>query len=70
MTPKYKKPLPKRFSVAMSEEAYANLRDLASDTKLSNNYVLTTIFEYADELIDKEAFRKAVDDMLEKARVD
>ena len=68
--PKYRKPLPKRFSAAMSEEAYAALRKRADALNLSNNYVLTAVFEYADALIDDEALKKAVADMLEKSRVE
>lgn len=67
--PRYRKPLPKRFNAGVSEDAYANLRRLASESGLSNNYVLTVLLEYADELITPEAFQRCVDDMLEKARV-
>ena len=45
--PKLRKPLPKRFNAGVSEDAYANLRRLASDTGLSNTYVLTVLFEKA-----------------------
>lgn len=68
--PKFRKPLPKRFNVAVTDEAYAKLRGFAGQTSLSNNYVLTTLLEYADELIDPTAFQRCVDDMLEKARVE
>ena len=67
--PKFRKPLPKRFNVAVTDEAYATLRRFAGDTNLSNNYVLTTLLEYADELVDPFAFQRCVNDMLEKARV-
>lgn len=67
---KYRKPLPKRFSAAMSDEAYAKLRAFAEASRLSNNYVLTAVFEHADDLIDQSAFKKAVAGMLEKSRVD
>ena len=67
--PKFRKPLPKRFNAATTEEAYAKLRRFAADTGLSKNYVLTTLLEYADELVDTAAFQRCVDDMLEKARV-
>ena len=67
--PKYRKPLSKRFNAAMSEEAYAGLRRLAERSELSNNYVLTVIFEYAEDLIDPDAFDRSVRDMLDKARV-
>ena len=61
------KPLPKRFSVAMSEAAYANLRALADETCLGNNYVLTVLLENIDRTVDRAAFRDAVDDMLDKS---
>ncbi|MEM8936234.1 MAG: hypothetical protein AAGC77_07495 [Pseudomonadota bacterium] len=66
---KFRKPLPKRFSAAVSDEAYATLRELAERANLSNNYVLTTLLEYAEDLIDPDAFDRAVKEMLEKARV-
>lgn len=68
--PKFRKPLPKRFSAAMSEEAYAGLRELAERSGLSNNYVLTTVFEYAEDLINPDAFDRAVAAMLDAARVE
>lgn len=68
-TPKYRLPLPKRFNAAMSEEAYANLRRLAEQTGLSNNYVLTAVFENAGSLIDEDDLRRAAAAMLERARV-
>lgn len=67
--PKFRKPLPKRFNIAVTDKAYATLRRLAGNTNLSNNYVLTTLLEYADELVDPAAFQRCVDDMMEKARV-
>ena len=67
--PKFRKPLPKRFNVAVTDKAYATLRRFADDTNLSNNYVLTTLLEYADERVDAAAFQRSDDDMLEKARV-
>lgn len=44
-------PLPKRFNVALSEQAYANLRQLALQCGLGNNYTLTVLLEHMDELI-------------------
>lgn len=44
-------PLPKRFNVALSEQAYANLRQLALQCVLGNNYTLTVLLEHMDELI-------------------
>lgn len=69
ITPKpYHKPLEKRFSVAMTPEAYANLRALAEESCLGNNYVLTVLLENMDKTIDGKAFRAAVAEMLEKHR--
>ena len=62
--PAHHKPLQKRFSVAMTPEAYANLRRLAEDSCLSNNYVLTTLLENMATVIDRDAFQRAVDALL------
>lgn len=64
--PRHHKPLPKRFSVALTEEAYSNLRALAAETGLGNNYVLTVLLEDMDRTIDRDAFRQAARDMLER----
>ena len=66
--PRHHKPLPKRFSVAMTEEAYANLRALAEETGLGNNYVLTVLLEEMDRTVDREAFRAAAAEMLDRHR--
>ena len=44
-TPRHHKPLPKRFNVALTDAAYANLRALAGESCLGNNYVLTVLLE-------------------------
>ena len=62
--PAHHKPLPKRFGVAMTTEAYANLRELADDSCLGNNYVLTVLLENMDTVIDRAAFDRAVQAML------
>ena len=64
--PKYHKPLDQRFKAAISDEAYANLRALAEDSCLGNNYVLTVLLENMDRIIDRAAYREAVREMLEK----
>ena len=66
--PRHHKPLEKRFSVAMTPEAYANLRRLAEETGLGNNYVLTVLLEDMDRAVNLEGFRHAVRDMLEQHR--
>ena len=58
--------LPKRLSVAMTEEAYANLRMLAAESCLGNNYVLTVLLEAMDRTIDRAALRQAVQEMLDR----
>ncbi len=66
--PKHHKPLPKRFSVAVTENASADLRQLAAESCLGNNYVLTVLLENMEAVVDREAFRGAVADMLDKHR--
>ena len=68
--PRHHKPLPKRVSVALTEQAYANLRALAAETGLGNNYVLTVLLEDMDRTIDRDALRQAARDMLERHRRD
>jgi hypothetical protein len=46
-------PLPKRFSCAVTEQAYARLRDLNSATGFGNNYCLTFLLENLDRIADK-----------------
>ena len=48
-------PLPKRFSAAMSEKAYANLRALNERYHYSNNYLLTILLENFDRITDSDA---------------
>lgn len=43
-------PLPKRFSAALSEDAYAALRDLNGKWGLSNNFLLTVLLENLDDI--------------------
>ena len=62
----YHKPLEKRFSVAMTPEAYANLRVLAEETGLGNNYVLTVLLENMERTLNRDAFTAAVAEMLAK----
>jgi hypothetical protein len=45
-------PLPKRFSAALSEDAYARLRAINAETGLSNNYCLTVLLENLDDMVD------------------
>ena len=66
--PRHHKPLEKRFSIAMTPEAYANLRRLAEETGLGNDYVLTVLLEDMERAVNLEGFRQAARDMLERHR--
>lgn len=48
-------PLPRRFSAAMSENAYAQLRALHTRYGYGNNYLLTILLENLDEIVDGPA---------------
>lgn len=52
-------PLPKRFSAALSEPAYARLRELNERYGFGNNYLLTVLLENLDEIADAEAMHRA-----------
>lgn len=56
--PKKRYPLPKRFSAALSEEAYENLRRLNERYNFSNNYLLTILLENIESIADQEALDK------------
>ena len=47
-------PLPKRFNVALSEKAYANLRALNDRYHYGNNYLLTILLENFDAIADPQ----------------
>ena len=51
-------PLPKRFNLALSEEAYASLRSLNEDYGFSNNYLLTFLLENLDDVVRPGALEK------------
>ena len=51
-------PLPKRFSAALSEKAYENLRELNAKYHYGNNYLLTILLENLDEITDSDAVEK------------
>ena len=46
-------PLPKRFSAALSEKAYENLRKLNRQYYFSNNYLLTILLENLESIADQ-----------------
>jgi len=47
-------PLPKRFNVALSEEAYANLRKLNQRYHFGNNYLLTVLLENIESIAQEK----------------
>ena len=55
-------PLPKRFSAALSETAYDNLRALNDRYHYGNNYLLTILLENIDTIADGDALEKAFAD--------
>ena len=57
-------PLPKRFNVAMSEAAYARLRDLNAQWGLGNNYLLVVLLENLDAIADPAALDRAFADFI------
>ena len=54
-------PLPKRFNVALSERAYANLRALNGQYGLGNNYLLTVLLENLPDLSPPERLQAVFD---------
>jgi hypothetical protein len=52
-------PLPKRFTAALSEKAYAQLRALNDKYHYGNNYLLTVLLENLDAIADAEAIERA-----------
>ena len=51
-------PLPKRFSAALSEKAYENLRALNAKYHYGNNYLLTILLENFDVITDNDAVER------------
>ncbi|NBC22368.1 MAG: hypothetical protein GVY21_02720 [Gammaproteobacteria bacterium] len=52
-------PLPKRFSAALSEKAYARLRALNEQYHYGNNYLLTILLENLNTVVDDKALDRA-----------
>ena len=48
-------PLPKRFNVALSDDAYAGLRKLNRRYHYGNNYLLTILLENFESIADPDA---------------
>lgn len=59
-------PLPKRFSAALSEEAYENLRKLNQRYHFSNNYLLTILLENIESITDEAALDRVFSDFAEE----
>ncbi len=57
-------PLPKRFQVALTDDAYARLRALNANYGLSNNYLLTVLLERLDHIADPEKLDAAYRDFI------
>ena len=55
-------PLPKRFSAALSEDAYSRLRQLNEQYHYGNNYLLTILLENFDAIVDPDAVDKVFAD--------
>ena len=55
-------PLPKRFNVALSEQAYENLRALNEKYHYGNNYLLTILLENIDKITKGEAVERVFAD--------
>jgi len=55
-------PLPKRFSAALSDKAYAQLRSLNEKFHYGNNYLLTILLENFEDIADSDAVEKAFSD--------
>ena len=56
-------PLPKRFNVAMTDEAYARLRALSERTGLGNNYLLTILLENLDRYADMQELDRVFEEI-------
>ena len=63
---KKKYPLTKRFSAAVSEKAYQNLRELNEKYHYGNNYLLTILLENLDKITNKEAVEEIFSDFKEE----
>jgi len=54
--------LPKRFNIALSDEAYANLRKLNKKYHYGNNYLLTLLLENMEQIVDQSALEQVIND--------
>ena len=59
-------PLPKRFSAALSEEAYGTLRALNGKWGLGNNYLLVVLLENLERYADQDALDRVFAEFIEE----
>lgn len=59
-------PLPKRFSAALTDEAYARLRELNAQYGLGNNYLLVVLLEQLDQITTPEKLAGAFDAFIDE----
>ena len=59
-----RRPLPRRFNAALTEEAYARLRALNAEPGLGNNYLLTVLLENLDEIADPDALGRVFNEFI------
>lgn len=57
-------PLPKRFNAALSEKAYAQLRELNAKWLLGNNYLLVVLLENLERYADAEALDRVFSEFI------
>lgn len=57
-------PLPKRFSAALTEPAYARLRKLNSEFGLGNNYLLSVLLERLDDIAEPDALHAVYEEFI------
>lgn len=57
-------PLPKRFNAALTEEAYANLRQLNDKWLLGNNYLLVVLLENLEKFADKDRLEQVFEEFI------
>ncbi len=66
MTKPKRLPLPRRFSAALTEDAYTRLRALNERYGLGNNYLLTVLLSRLDDITDAERLDAAFQDFIEE----
>ncbi|MFK8035012.1 MAG: hypothetical protein AB8B94_12790 [Hyphomicrobiales bacterium] len=59
-------PLPKRFNAALTEEAYANLRQLNDKWLLGNNYLLVVLLENLEKFADKDRLEQVFESFIQE----